>query len=364
MLRSLQIENYALIRSLNIDFDNGFTVITGETGAGKSIILGALSLILGNRADTAVLFDTSKKCFVEAHFDLTYFDLSAFFNEYDLDYENDTVVRREVNEKGKSRAFINDTPVTLLVLKEFASCLIDIHSQHHNLLFNNASYRLYVVDQFANNQTLVNQYNTKFQQWKKVEKECQELKEKQQRSLQEKDFLNYILQELENAAMYIGEQEEIEEKIAILSNAELIKSKLYQSVQLLSEEEQNVLQQLKELKGHIGAIISCNVAFQQYDQRIENTILELKDLAYDISKKELEIEVNPQMLQTLSERMDLLFSLQQKHHANSIEELLQQLENIREQLSLMTDESQRLELLENKRKTLYLEASQLAQTIS
>lgn len=245
MLRSLHIENYAIIRSVKINFDEGFTVITGETGSGKSIIIGALSLILGKRADTSILHDKTRKCFVEGEFDIQNLNLQDFFADNDLDYAEITIIRREVNENGKSRAFINDTPVTLSVLKTLAESLVDIHSQHHNLLINNENFRINLIDQYAQVHDLLIQYQNCFSTYKKCEKQLSELKETQRQQEQERDYLKYVFKELEEAQLSEGEQDTIEQQIQLLSNAESIKSKLYNSLQLLAEdEEQNLLHQL------------------------------------------------------------------------------------------------------------------------
>lgn len=337
MIRNLHIENYALIRSLHINFDNGFTVITGETGAGKSILLGAIALILGNRADASLLYEKSKKCFVEGEFDIQNLDLLPFFNDNDLDYQDITTLRREITESGKSRAFINDTPVNLQTLKELAVKLVDIHSQHQNLLLNNGEFRLNVLDQYAKIEADLKEYKKLLSQFRHLESEWKELVEKQHQAEQEKDYLEYLAAEFEKANLVAGEQEEIEKKIATLSNADLIKSKLFSSSQLLSEQENNILQQLLQVKNYGLEIAPFNADVEAISLRLDALYTELKDIAYDVAKIENNVEINPEELEQLQLRLDFIYFMQQKHHLNSVEELLNKKIEIEEKLSLYND---------------------------
>lgn len=344
MLQYLQIENYALIRSLRIDFDAGFTVITGETGAGKSIIIGALSMLLGKRADTTVLYDKNRKCFVEGVFDAGGLHLQEFFEANDLDYDESITIRREVNEKGKSRAFINDTPVTLNVLKELAEKLVDIHSQHNNLLVNNEDFQISLLDQFAHNTALLNQYKTSYNAYKKAAQSLQQLEEQQRQHEQERSYLEYVFQELENAKLIAGEQENLEQQISLLSNAESIKSKLYESNLILAEaEEHNIIQQLQIAKDNCLYFNNIDSEMTEIAQRIESCLIEIKDISEDISRKENNIEVNPQELSRCEERLDLLMNLQHKHHANNNEELLEIFADTDSKLQAMSDEGETVE---------------------
>jgi len=337
MIRNLHIENYALIRSLHINFDNGFTVITGETGAGKSILLGAIALILGNRADASLLYEKSKKCFVEGEFDIHNLDLLSFFNDNDLDYQDITTLRREITESGKSRAFINDTPVNLQTLKELAVKLVDIHSQHQNLLLNNGEFRLNVLDQYAKIEAELKEYKKLLSQFRHLESEWKELVEKQHQAEQEKDYLEYLAAEFEKANLVAGEQEEIEKEIATLSNADLIKSKLFSSSQLLSEQENNILQQLLLVKNYGTEIAPFNADIEAISLRLDALYTELKDIAYDVAKIENNVEINPEELEQLQLRLDFIYFMQQKHHLNSVEELLNKKIEIEEKLSLYND---------------------------
>lgn len=365
MLRALQIENYALIRSLNIEFDEGLTVITGETGAGKSILMGALSLILGNRAETDVLSDKSRKCIVEGSFDISELPLEPFFDQYDLDYSNLTTIRREINEHGKSRAFINDTPVNLATLKELTSTLIDIHSQHQNLLLQNSQFRLDILDQYAQNPKQRTDYRNALTQFKQVSLQYQRLKEQCVQAAMQQEFNNYTVQELDNAQLQADEQEAAEQSIQLLSHAEEIKSHLYTAAQQLSEQENNtIIQQLKSVQGECYAVRNMGSEFEDIASRLDAVIVELKDLAYEIVRKENEIEINPKELERLNERIDLIYSLQHKYQVDKIQDLLDLSDRLKKELSQYTDDQELLEQLEQQRQTLHDKAQSAAEKLS
>lgn len=365
MLQTLQIENYALIRSLEISFDKEFTVITGETGAGKSILMGALSLILGNRADTDILYDKDRKCIVEGSFDISAYGLQDFFNEHDLDYQNITTIRREINEHGKSRAFINDTPVNLNTLKTFASQLIDVHSQHQNLLLQDSAFRLNVIDQYAQNQDLRHQYAVALTEWKNAEKRFEELKKKCTEAALQQEFNQYTIQELESAQLRADEQEETERDIQILSHAENIKAHLFQASQQLSENEHdNILQQLKSVLHECAAVKDISPVFQDIHDRLDSAFLELKDIAYEIVNKEQSVDINPQELERMNERLDLIYSLQHKYQASTVQDLLNLLDKLREDIAQHTDNQEQLTQLDTQRKALQEEAKRLADQLT
>lgn len=365
MLQALQIENYAIIRSLKINFDKGFTVITGETGAGKSIIIGALSLILGKRADTSVLHDKSRKCYIEGSFDLSKLPLQEFFQQHDLDYQDISYIRREVTENGKSRAFINDTPVTLNVLKEFAERLVDIHSQHNNLLVNNENFRIDVLDQYAQDSTILKAYQSSFSAYKKTEKRHQELLALQQQQEQERSYLTYVAQELSDANLSEGEQDRIEREIALLTHAETIKSKLFQSVQLLEEDENdNLLHRLQVIQDQCQSVSGFDKDIEELSQRLSGCLLELKDIVRELRQKEDKIEVNPQELEHLNERLDLLLNLEHKHRVNTNEELIALLDSTNAKLSSMTENEEELEQCEKECQELQARTMELAQKLS
>ena len=365
MLTSLQIENYAIIRSLEIPFRQGLTVITGETGAGKSILMGALSLILGNRADTDVLFDKTRKCIVEASFDVRELGLQSLFQQYDLDYQDDTIIRREINEHGKSRAFINDTPVNLATLKSVASLLVDIHSQHQTLMLQNAGFRLRLIDQFAQNQELVSQYQRALHEWQTQKSALEDLRQRCAEAAMRYDYNLYSIEELEKAQLQPDEQTDIEQKIKELSHAETIKSHLYNATRILSEQEgDNILYMLKSLRQECRALESMGGEYAAFNQRIDDLMAEAQDLSYEMSRKNEAVEVNPALTDQLNERLDLIFSLQSKYRMESNEALLSLLEKLQQEVASYTDDREQLVVNEKKVKDLEMEARRLAGLLS
>lgn len=345
MLNSLHIRNYALISSLQIRFDKGLTVITGETGAGKSIIMGALSLILGHRADTSTLFDQSEKCVVEAVFDVSGLHLEDFFTENNLDYQDDTIVRREIAVSGKSRAFINDTPVTLPLLKEFTSRLIDIHSQHQNLLFQNADFRTDVVDLFAGIKSQVAEYQKVLSELKDSERQLSELKQQHQAALEKQDFLQFVMKEIEEAHLKENEQEELEQNIEFLTHTETIKSNLFQILQILSDEEPSAVSSLREAKNLSAAIASYRADLDEMNQRINSSYIELKDIANELNSLNDRIEYNADELEAMRQRLDFIYSLEQKHHLTSVGELLNKYQSVKEELDNFSEDEEQLKKL-------------------
>ncbi|MBP5205722.1 MAG: AAA family ATPase, partial [Bacteroidales bacterium] len=365
MLRALQIENYALIRSIEIAFDKGFTVITGETGAGKSILMGALSLILGSRAETDVLHDKTRKCIVEGCFDIKGLPLQNFFEENDLDYQPLTTLRREINEHGKSRAFINDTPVNLTTLRALASSLIDIHSQHQNLLLLDSSFRLGILDQYADNAPLRTNYHNAFTHYLQVEQQHQQLKNECAEAALRQEYLQYTLDELDKAQLQPGEQEQTEQSIRLLSHAEEIKTHLYAATQQLSEREQgNVLQELKAIQSECQSLRNLGPDIDDLLRRLDEAIVELGDISYEISRKESEVEVNPAELERLNERIDLIYTLQHKYQVDSVSGLLDFAEKLRQELAQQSDNEERLHELERESTQTEKAARDLAAQLS
>lgn len=365
MLTSLQIENYAIIRSLEISFQEGLIVITGETGAGKSILMGALSLILGNRADTDVLFDKSRKCIVEATFNLKGLHLEPQFQEFDLDYQDETIIRREINEHGKSRAFINDTPVNLTVLKTISSLLIDIHSQHQTLMLQNAGFRMRLIDQFAQNQAILNDYQQILHQWQQEKTALEALRVKCTEEAQRYDYNLFTINELENAQLQPDEQEELEQRIKELTSAETIKSHLFNATRLLSEQESdNILYILKSLQQELRPLESVGAEYAAFNQRIENLLVEAQDLAYEIARKNDNVEVNPALTEQLNARLDELFTLQNKYHVDNNKALIALLEKLQQEVSSFTDEKERLAESERNVKILEEKATDAAKKLS
>lgn len=365
MLQSLQIVNYALIRSLDITFDDGFTVITGETGAGKSILMGALSLLLGNRADTNVLFDKNSKCVVEGTFDITNLRLQPFFEENDLDYQDVTIIRREINEKGKSRAFINDTPVNLVTLKNLSASLIDIHSQHQNLLLNDSGFRLSIIDQYAQNGKEFTAYKESLTKWRDAEHHYQQLKQQCAEAALQQEFNIYTVEELEKAQLHADEQEQIEQDIKILSNAEGIKEHLYRAAQQLSEQDgDNIIQLLKSVQGECQSLSDLGSDYQELYKRVRDAVVELQDISYEISRKEAEVEVNPQELERLNSRIDLIYTLENKYQVDNIEGLLSLQDRLQKELSGHSDNQELLAQLNRERAALEQETLKSAQKLS
>lgn len=365
MLTTLQIENYAIIRSLKIPFNEGLTAITGETGAGKSILMGALSLILGNRADTDVLFDKSRKCIVEAAFDIRGLNLQAYFNQFDLDYQDDTIIRREINEHGKSRAFINDTPVNLSTMKTISSFLVDIHSQHQTLMLQNAGFRLQLLDQFAQNHELVSEYLQALHLWRAKKSDFEVLRQRCEQAALKYDYNSFTIGELEKADVQSGEQALIEQKIKELSHAESIKSHLYNAAMLLSEQEgDNILYMLKTVQNECRALENLGGEYESFLQRVDNLLADAQDLSYEISKKSDNIEINPELLEQLNDRLDLFYSLQNKHHVRNNEELLALLETLRNEVASYSDDRGLLAEMEKETAQLEKKVRELAKRVS
>ncbi len=328
MLIKLFVRNYALIRELDIDLENGLTIITGETGAGKSILLGALSLILGNRADSSVLLDKNEKCIVEGTFRIENYNLNEFFDANEIDYEHITTLRREINPAGKSRAFINDTPVTINLLKELGDGLIDIHSQHQTLMLNDNSFQLSVIDSFAGNTALKNDYRDSFINYRKLKKELSEVKEGAAKNAADLEYYKFQFSQLEVAKLIPGEQDELEREQEILAHAEEIKSALTYSSDLLSADESSILSRLKEVKHNLGKIKEFLPEGDSLLSRTASTFIELDDLAGEIDKLSSSIEADPKRLITINERLDNIYSLIQKHRVADLNELILKKEEI------------------------------------
>ncbi|MGD9928895.1 MAG: DNA repair protein RecN [Mangrovibacterium sp.] len=323
MLQSLQVSNYALIDELEITFHRGFNIITGETGAGKSIILGALGLILGQRADLGVLREKDRKCTVEGTFNIKDYQLEAFFQEQELDYDEPTILRREITPAGKSRAFINDTPVTLKVLQDLALRLIDIHSQHQNLELGNRSFQLNLVDLVAENSVLLQQYSQLFQMLGKQKKQLARLEEEAGKAKADLDYFQFQFQQLEEARLKENEQEELEAEQGTLEHAEEIKLTFGQLTDDLESEEAGVLLRLKEHLTQLAKLSAYMPDARQIRERLESCYLELKDLTVECSSIAEKTEHDPDRIQLVSERLDLIYSLQQKFRVGSVNELIE-----------------------------------------
>lgn len=349
MLRSLYIKNYALIDSLEIDFEPGFSVITGETGAGKSIILGALSLILGQRADMKSIKQGESKCVIEGSFDVSAYDLRAFCEEKGIDYDPDSyILRREILSTGKSRAFINDSPVSLTDLKELGSQLIDIHSQHQNLLLSDTRFQMQVVDALAGNKELLSRYQQAFHQCKQSEKALAELREAVRKSKEEEDYLRFQIESLTEAALQEGEQEELENELETLTHAEDIKSALFKIHSLLSDDDKGIVLELKEGLNTSQQLAKVYARSEEISERLQTAYIDLKDLASEMDKLANDVEFNPERLAFIESRLDLIYTLQKKYHVNAVSELLALYEEFKQKIENIESSDQQVEALEKE----------------
>ncbi|MFZ4456791.1 MAG: DNA repair protein RecN [Bacteroidales bacterium] len=323
MLKSLFIQNYALIDRLEVDFQDGFSVITGETGAGKSIILGALSLILGQRFDSKSIIDGESKCIIEGCFDISAYNLSAFFEENEVEYDSDNcLMRRELLVSGKSRAFINDTPVSLNLLKDLGVMLIDIHSQHQNLLLSDAVFQLRVVDLIANNKALLSDYQTEFKLFKQLKSQLKQIIAQAVIDKTEEDYLRFQFNQINELKLIAGEQEELEEEQNVLSHAEEIKANLFKISALLSDDESGAIRRMREAVSLLGNVSKHFSKGEEFLQRLESNYIDIKDLNSDIELDSERIEFNPERLLQVEERLGAIYALQQKHRVSTVAELL------------------------------------------
>ena len=333
MLKQLHISNYALIDELSVSFESGFNVITGETGAGKSILLGALGFALGDRADTNVLYDKDKKCVVEAQFVLDDEMLKPLFEENDLDFETECIFRRELNPQKKSRAFINDTPVALQTMKEIGSQLVDIHSQHDSLLLTDADFQLKLLDEIAQNGTLLAEYQTEYGHYNTLKRKLNELKDIATKNTTENDYLKFQLDELDKAQLKEGEYTDIEQTLSVMENAEEIKTLLVTANGLLDDSENAILGQVNALTSTLQRMKHLLPDTEELAERVENLRVELKDIAYDLRRKEDETQFDEGQLQSLQERYDLLNRLMMKHHLNDFETLIALRDSLKEKVN-------------------------------
>ncbi len=333
MLQQLHISNYALIDELSVSFEPGFNVITGETGAGKSILLGALGFALGDRADTNVLYDKDKKCVVEAHFALDDDMLRPLFEENDLDFEAECIFRRELNPQKKSRAFINDTPVALQTMKEIGCQLADIHSQHDSLLLTDADFQLRLLDDIAQNGEILADYQTEYHNYNGLKRRLNELKEMADKNTAENDYLKFQLEELDKAGLKEGEYADIEQTLSVMENAEEIKTLLVTANSLLDNSENAILGQVNELTSTLSRLKHLLPDTDSLGARVENLKVELKDIAYDLRRKEDDTQFDEGQLQSLQERYDLLSRLMMKHHVNDFEALITLRDSLKERVN-------------------------------
>jgi len=365
MLKSLSIQNYALISQLEVDFNPGFSVLTGETGAGKSIILGALSLILGQRADAKSIKEGENRCVIEGIFDISSYHLQAFFDETGLEYDAEhCIMRRELLASGKSRAFINDTPVGLNELKTLASQLIDIHSQHQNLMLADGNFQMQVLDALAGNQDLRKEYREKYKQYSEYQNKLQSLKEEAVRKTSEEDYLRFQYNQLSEANLKEGEQTGLEEEREMLSHLEEIKGSLFKIEQSFSGDENAVVATLKDALNTLVALNKIYPESKEMTGRLESAYLEIKDLASEISKKQEHLELDPERLRFVNDRLDLLYSLLQKHKLDSCEALIQLQNSIGSQLQEINNFEEQIAALESALNLAYKELLTLAEKLT
>lgn len=364
MLHSLYIQNYALIEKLDIGFERGFSVITGETGAGKSIILGAIGLLLGQRADVRSIRAGASKCIIEARFDISRYNMKAFFEENELDYEDECILRRELYASGKSRAFINDTPAQLSQMKELGEQLIDIHSQHQNLLLNKEGFQLNVLDLLAHDEEELNAYQKVYKEWKLAQNELEQLKERMTRDKADEDYVRFQWEQLDEAHLVAGELEELEQEAETLSHAEDIKAGLYRVVQVLSSDEGGLLTGLKECCNVMTGLQQVYPGAEELAVRLESSYVELKDISQEVSGREESIEFNPERLAEINERLNQIYTLQQKHRVSTVAELITLRDEYASRLAAITSSDDDWEVLKQRCEHLYVEVCRHADSLT
>ena len=365
MLQQLYIKNFTLIDELDIELHPGFSVITGETGAGKSIILGAIGLLLGQRADSKSIKQGADRCVIEAHFDLSRYDLKPFFDENDIEYDDhDTIIRRELTAAGKSRAFINDTPVALTMLKELGDQLMDVHSQHQNLLLNKQDFQLNVVDILANDSKELEDYQQCFANYQQKTKELNQLREEIERNKQNADFLQFQYDELEAAQLVEGEQEELEQQSETMSHAEDIKTALYEADNALNGDECGVVSQVKSAYNALNGISKVMPKTAELTERLDSCRIELKDIADEVSQLLERTDFNPAELDNINNRLDRLYELEKKYHVETVEELIQQRDDLKLKLSHIENSDEAVSEMEKEVAKLRSLCTQRAETIS
>ena len=364
MLRSLYIQNYALIEKLDIGFDSGFSVITGETGAGKSIILGAIGLLLGQRADVKSIRKGASKCIIEARFDVSAYGMQPFFEANELEYEDECILRRELYASGKSRAFINDTPASLAQMKELGELLIDVHSQHQNLLLNKEGFQLNVLDLLAHDEAELAAYQRLYNDWRQARQDLEALVARAEQSRADEDYIRFQLEQLEEANLTDGEQEELEQEAEMLTHAEDIKAGLYRAGQALNADEGGVLEALKDCQNTMMGLRSVFAPAGELADRLDSVYIELKDISQEVSDKEEEVEFNPARLDEVNARLNLIYSLQQKHRVDTVKALLSLQESYALQLSAITSSDEDIARLEAQVKELFSQVTAQAQVLT
>ena len=365
MLKHLYIKNFALIDILDIDLYPGFSVITGETGAGKSIVLGAIGLLLGQRADLKTLKQGADKCVIEAHFDLSRYDMKTFFDENDIEFDaNDCIIRRELTSAGKSRAFINDTPVQLSMLKELGERLVDVHSQHQNLLLNKQDFQMSVLDIIADDAKELLDYKTTYDAFHQAANELEALKEEIERNRQNIDFLQFQYQELDKARLMVGEQEELEQKSETMTHSEEIKSALYTADNALQTEGTGIVTQLRSATSALKSIAHVFPEAEELASRMDSTYIELKDIAQEVGSLMEDVDFDPAELDHINERLDRLYDLQKKYHAEDTEALIALRDSLKQQLDNLDNSDDTLQERQQQVDKMKSECQQKADTLT
>lgn len=364
MLVHLSIKNYALIEELSIDFQSGLSIITGETGAGKSILLGALGLVLGNRADSLTLKDPAKKCVVEVQFSIQKYGLESFFESQDLDYETETIIRREILPSGKSRAFVNDTPVTLNVLNELKSKLMDIHSQHQTLQLSDQDFQFRLLDVIAGNQNNLASYKRGLKQYQGEKKKLEDLIQSQREANQQYDYNLHLFNELEEANLSDGEQEELEEKLEKINNVEEIKLNLSEALHISQNEDIGIQQLINTLENRLTKISVYSKEYEDLCARICSLKIELDDIVTELENAHEEVDFNPQEAEALNDRLNLIYNLQKKHYVSTILELLTIWQDLSAKVDVVVNAEQMIEEQQNKVKSIARRLDEVAKKIS
>ncbi len=365
MLKHLYIKNFTLIDELDISLYEGFSVITGETGAGKSIILGAIALLLGQRADSKTIKQGAEKCVIEANFDLSRYNMQPFFDENDIEYDaGDCIIRRELTAAGKSRAFINDTPVALSMLKELGDMLMDVHSQHQNLLLNKQDFQLEVVDIIADDAAQLAKYQNTYAEFVKAEKELSEMTLAIERNRENHDFLKFQFEELENTKLQEGEQEELEQRSETMEHSEDIKSALYTTDNALSAEQVGVIQSLRSSLSALRSIESVYPEVSELIERIDSSYIDLKDISQEISSLLESVDFDPAELDQINSRLDRIYELEKKYHVETVEELISKHDELHQQLAAIENGDESLDALKARRDELESKARKEADALT
>ena len=351
MLKQLYIKNFTLIDELDIQLFPGFSVITGETGAGKSIILGALSLLLGQRADSKSIKSGCDRCIIEAHFDLSRYQLESLFADNDIDYDHeDCIFRRELTSTGKSRSFINDTPVSLAVMKSIGQQLVDIHSQHQNLLLQEEDFQLNVVDIIAQDGKQLSDYQQAFKDYQTARKAVVRMQEELAKAAENEDFMRFQYNELQEANLEPGQQEELEQESETLSHVEDIKEALFNAEGILSGEEANLVESLREVSRTLSGIKGVFADVAEVTERIDSCYIELKDIAAEVSQLSSHVDYDPKRLDFINDQLGIIYSLEKKHRVETVEELITLRNQLKEQLSHLDNSSEEMDILRQQEK--------------